>query len=65
MTGAPKIRTMDIINRIEKQKRGIYSGAYIHVKSNHDIIFFSSLYLLILLIIKYCKTVNLFYNYVI
>ena len=27
VTGAPKIRTMEIINEIEKEKRGIYTGA--------------------------------------
>jgi para-aminobenzoate synthetase/4-amino-4-deoxychorismate lyase len=27
VTGAPKIRTMDIINEIEKEKRGIYTGS--------------------------------------
>jgi para-aminobenzoate synthetase/4-amino-4-deoxychorismate lyase len=38
VTGAPKIRTMEIINDIEKEKRGIYTGA-IGVMMNEEAIF--------------------------
>jgi para-aminobenzoate synthetase/4-amino-4-deoxychorismate lyase len=34
VTGAPKIRTMDIINEIEKDKRGIYTGSIGLITSN-------------------------------
>ena len=38
MTGAPKIRAMQIIEAIEKQKRALYSGAigYFDTKNNFD-----------------------------
>lgn len=34
VTGAPKIRTMEIINKIEKEKRGIYTGSIGLITSN-------------------------------
>ncbi|MED3653001.1 anthranilate synthase component I [Heyndrickxia sporothermodurans] len=38
VSGAPKIRAMQIINELEKQKRGVYAGAigYINVNGNMD-----------------------------
>ena len=38
VTGAPKIRAMQIINELEPTKRGVYSGAvgYIGVNGNMD-----------------------------
>lgn len=34
ITGAPKIRTMEIINELEKEKRGIYTGTIGIIKNN-------------------------------
>jgi len=36
VTGAPKIRAMEIINEIENNKRGIYAGAVGYFSSNGD-----------------------------
>lgn len=37
ITGAPKLRTMEIINEIEKEPRGIYTGLIGIFKKNHSI----------------------------
>ncbi|MCK5851593.1 chorismate-binding protein, partial [bacterium] len=39
ITGAPKIRTMEIINEVEKHPRGIYTGAIGYIKPGGDCIF--------------------------
>ena len=36
VTGAPKIRAMEIINEIENNKRGVYAGAVGYFSSNGD-----------------------------
>ncbi|PKV75384.1 para-aminobenzoate synthetase component 1 [Pontibacter ramchanderi] len=36
MTGAPKIRAMELIEELEVTKRGLYSGAFGYVKPNQD-----------------------------
>ena len=36
MTGAPKYRVMELIDKYENQKRGIYSGALGYVQANGD-----------------------------
>jgi para-aminobenzoate synthetase/4-amino-4-deoxychorismate lyase len=39
ITGAPKIRTMEIINELEAESRGIYTGAIGYVLPNNDFYF--------------------------
>ena len=39
ITGAPKIRTMQIIKELESDKRGIYTGAIGFITPNNDFIF--------------------------
>ncbi|PVY42461.1 anthranilate synthase component I family protein [Pontibacter virosus] len=36
MTGAPKIRAMELIEELEVSKRGLYSGAFGYLKPNQD-----------------------------
>ena len=36
VSGAPKVRAMEIINELEKEKRGIYAGAIGYIGSNGD-----------------------------
>ena len=37
VTGAPKIRTMDLINELEKEKRGMYTGSIGVIENNRTI----------------------------
>ncbi len=39
VTGAPKLRTMEIINELEKEQRGIYTGALGFFTPNNDAVF--------------------------
>lgn len=39
VTGAPKIKTMEIIRRLEKEERGVYTGAIGFFKPNKDAVF--------------------------
>ncbi len=36
MTGAPKLKSMELIEQYESSKRGIYSGAVGYIDKNHD-----------------------------
>ena len=39
VTGAPKIRAMEIISRLERSSRGIYTGTIGHIKPGGDFVF--------------------------
>ncbi|WP_332925251.1 aminodeoxychorismate synthase component I [Candidatus Puniceispirillum sp.] len=39
VTGAPKVRTMQIISALEKEKRGIYTGSIGYILPNRDMCF--------------------------